>query len=90
VTDEPLGRTTQQMLAAPKNAIYVWPVGRTKDYALRLAKHLGREDLLVTTPENMRRHFEGSRSPVILDHGCRLTGWQVDDVYRQKRRSGQT
>lgn len=89
MTDEPLGRTTRQMMAAPRDAIFVWPVGRTRDYALDLAKHLGRDDLLITTPENMRRHFEASRRPVILDHGCRLTESQLNDVFHQKRRSGQ-
>lgn len=67
--DRGTGRTTAQMIAAPTNAAYVWPVSRSVVYAKDLARSLGREDLKVVDrswlsgPES-----RGWRNAVIVDH----------------------
>lgn len=75
------GRTTRQMQAAAKNAIYVWPVDRTTNYAVMLAKFIGRSDLEIVSP----LHFSDRRSEclrgriiseIVIDHGTELTAEQ--------------
>jgi hypothetical protein len=59
------GRTTRQMLDAPKGALYVW-CNKHLDYPRALARHLGRADLVVVSPSYERRGY--SSALVILDH----------------------
>lgn len=64
------GVTTRQMLDAPRDAVYVWPVARSLSYAISLARYLGRTDLMVmASVEVLRpeRVYEGNR-PVVIDH----------------------
>lgn len=71
MSDRQLGRTSQQMTDAPPGAVFVWCNSRTA-YPLGLAKHLGRDDLVVRPlswlePRNvMSRDFPG----VIVDHAA--------------------
>ncbi len=44
------GKTTRAMLAAPKDAVFIW-CNHHLDYLKRLVKHLGRDDLRIVSPE---------------------------------------
>lgn len=68
------GNTSNQMLSAPKNAVFVW-VNANIDYPARLAKELGREDLQIVSPSwlEMERWRGGKFSGIILDHAVMLT-----------------
>jgi hypothetical protein len=76
------GRTTQQMEAAPKGAIYVWP-SDALIVPKQMARDLGRDDLEVI-PESQFRigWLERKSSPipkVVIDHATELTadGWRA-------------
>lgn len=63
------GRTSQQMRSAPTEAVFVWPVHRSMDYAVALARHIGRTDLQIVSPgwfEDSR--WRGLQRPVVVDH----------------------
>lgn len=65
------GTSTQQMLKAPQNAIYIWPSRTSLCYAKDLARHLGRHDLKIESVWylDMPHRFRGTRGiTVILDH----------------------
>lgn len=69
----PQGSTTQQMNEASQGALYIWP-NDLLDYPKALARHLGREDLVIVAPYYLD-HFESwaKRWPeVIVDHGATL------------------
>ena len=72
--DRQTGRTAKQMIDAPVGAVFVWCNERT-DYPTKLAKVLGRDDLVVRplswlAPRNvMGMRLQGS---VIVDHAARL------------------
>ena len=74
------GTTTQQMLAAPKCALYVW-VNRHLDYPRLLAKHLNRADLEIVSPGTLDdASWRGRRlTGVVLDHAACLNDreWRV-------------
>ena len=67
------GRTTQQMNAAPRGAVFVWCNSHTH-YPIELAKMLGRVDLVVRPlswlelPCVMGQTFSG----VVVDHAAML------------------
>lgn len=69
------GRTTAQMIAAPKGALYVVSCTPEVGYAQRLARKCGREDLQVVAPFYLgERRFMGLRlSGIAVDHAARLT-----------------
>lgn len=70
------GATTKLMEAAPKNAIFVWCNGHT-DYAVRLARKIGREDLRIESPTWLEERWRGLElAGVVVDHAARLTDEQ--------------
>lgn len=78
------GRTTQAMLAAPKDAYYVWCNERL-DYPRRLAQHLGRNDLKIIAPADLRylrMPLSGGRPAVAVDHFARLSAAEWDELDR--------
>lgn len=73
-TDGQSGRTTKQMTDAPRGAIYVWP-NRQFYYPFKLAEHLKRSDLVLSTPDlfdNGGYRLRGQAIPIILDHATVL------------------
>lgn len=80
MTNRGSGQTTKQMVAAPKDAIFVWPVSRSLSYAKELARYLSRKDLVIISQEHMEERLQASTRPIIIDHGCRLTARQADMV----------
>lgn len=67
------GRTTRQMLDAPKDAIFVWCNGHL-GYPLSLARHLGRSDLRIASPQAYEAgRMAGLRNCVVIDHWIRDT-----------------
>jgi hypothetical protein len=71
------GRTTAQMRAAPQNAVFVW-CNNHLHYPAALAKHLGRTDLEIVSPDwlNDVSRAQGG-AVVVFDHGVFLPG-QLD------------
>ena len=71
------GTTTQQILNAPKDALFIWMHGDTY-YPKGLARKLGREDLEIVGPDFLDwkkwrgRIFTG----VVVDHAAELTDRQ--------------
>jgi hypothetical protein len=68
------GRTTQQMLDAPPNAIYVW-CNSLPEYPKKLARQLNRPDIKVVSAawvlrEENWKGFERDTHHVVLDHYC--------------------
>lgn len=63
------GRTTQQIIKAPQNAVYVW-VSHNLAYPKRIAEVYKRTDLLITGPQwiTQERWRGGRYSGIILDH----------------------
>lgn len=71
------GATTQQMEAAPKGAVFIW-YGHT-DYAVQLARKIGREDLQIKSPAWIEDRWRGvPLTGVVVDHAARLTDRQGD------------
>jgi hypothetical protein len=72
-----IGTTTQQMRDAPHGALFIWPVDFSLDYPKRLARELGRIDIVVVSLGDLERPYaklQGRVWPaVVLDHACRLT-----------------
>lgn len=64
-----LGHTTHQMKTAPRGAYFVWCNSHT-NYAMRLSKDLGRDDLQIRSPEWLLH--EARRTPhavpIVIDH----------------------
>ena len=71
------GRTSDQLKAAPKGAVYVW-VNNRLNYPKRLALDLGREDLEIVAPSwlEYNRFMGRIMSGLILDHAVNLTDRQ--------------
>ena len=70
------GETTRQMEAAPKGAVFVWCNAKT-DYAVLLARKIGREDLQIQTPEWFEDRWRGIElTGVVVDHAARLNDRQ--------------
>lgn len=82
---ERIGTTSRQMLEAPPGAFYLWPVGRSLDYARHLARHLRRDDLRIIGPDNMEM-LRGIHGALVVDHACglHLTSRQWEDIERWK------
>lgn len=76
------GTTTKQMQDATKGAHYVWVNGHL-DYPRALAQKIGRQDLVIVSPE----FFSGVRwmgfsfKGIVLDHATDLNDsqWQAYD-----------
>lgn len=75
--DRQKSRTSAQMLAAPKGALFIWCNGNLA-YPRALAKHLGRSDLIVKAPAFFAI-TGGVRFPaLVVDHAAVLTDYQSD------------
>ncbi len=71
------GRTTKQILEAPRGAFYVW-VNHHLDYPKQLARKLCRDDLRIVSPSFLDGdQWYGWRRPLRLDHACSLTERQA-------------
>lgn len=76
------GTTTQQIIAAPANAVYVMMNDRDTEYASKLASTLGRSDLQF---HNIRFFTQGVyrgrwRSQIVVDHSV----WELSTVGEYK------
>jgi len=78
-----LGRTTAQMINAPRNAIFIWCNNLTV-YAEKLAKKLGRDDLKIYPSYILDDHgfwlgriFAG----LVIDHATELREKQREILY---------
>jgi hypothetical protein len=73
------GRTTRQMQAAPKNAIYIW-YNSQLDYPKRVAATVGRADLQIVRPGWLSaQRWRGHKlTGVVVDHACELDAMQRD------------
>lgn len=78
------GRTTRQIQAAPKGAIFVWVNSGSIQYARDLAASLGRSDLTIVSPSWLEeRRFMGLElTGLIADHALELNS-RLMEVYRQ-------
>ena len=74
------GATTKQMEAAPNGAVFVWCNGQT-DYAIHLARKIGREDLQIVSPTWLEwGRWKGLElTGLVIDHAARLTDMQWDN-----------
>lgn len=63
------GRTTEQMLSAPKNAWYIWP-NQHLDYPRQLASNLARSDLRIFSAVTFgSMNVRGQRNQsIVVDH----------------------
>lgn len=65
-------RTTKQMIAAPKDSVFVW-LNCDLAYPRDLAKSLGREDLVIVPPQWLSDGWRGRElSGLVVDHSLRL------------------
>jgi hypothetical protein len=83
------GRTTRQMLFAPRGAHFIW-VSNDISYPLALAKKCFREDLRIVGPswittEKFRAEVVHG---IILDHAVRLTEEEFQQVFIARSRIG--
>ena len=69
--DRGTGRTTEQIKAAPRGALYVC-IRAEAGYAKAPAHALGRPDLKFAGPEAVGERLLGLRAPVVVDHAVRL------------------
>lgn len=93
------GTTTRQMIAAPRGAAYVWPpIPISLPYAINLAIHLDRSDLMVVLPEHLvLLAYAPVPPPVVIDHAAegRLTERQREAharivAFHQRKGGGQS
>lgn len=70
------GRTTRQMLAAPKDAIFIC-AGPSR-YSKALARFLGRDDLKIYSPEVLERSMGLRPTGLVIDHAADLTERQEE------------
>lgn len=64
------GSTSRQMIAAPKDAVFVW-LNADLRYPTKLAQALGRQDLKIVSPDWLtQQRWRGLRlSAIIMDYG---------------------
>lgn len=63
------GRTSRQMLEAPRDAFYIWPTPYTW-YPKSLAQYLGRGDLRVISPESAAHELRVHHADFVIDHAA--------------------
>lgn len=63
------GRTKTAMMNAPKGAIYLW-CNEILDYPIRLAKSIGREDLIIFRPSKIESMPRLPVKALVVDHAC--------------------
>lgn len=71
----------RQMTFAPRGAFYIWP-SNILDYAVGLARSLGRPDLRIVGPSWLDdREWESEgHFGIVMDRACNLTDAQVDSL----------
>lgn len=73
-SDRGTGRTTRQMLEAPREAVFVSCHARTTDYDRLLARKIGREDLRIVEPSWLDHGWYGKvLTGIVVDHAAHLT-----------------
>lgn len=85
------GKTTKAMLNAPKGATFIW-CNHQLDYPRRLAKHLGRDDLMIVGPEWIEdRRWAGlDLTALVRDPDTRLTDAQWERLREAQSRVRRT
>lgn len=80
-TNRGTGRTTEQLVNAPRDSVFVWVNGRM-DYIVRLARHLSRGDIKVVAPSWLTGdRWRGLElKGVVVDHALRLNPEQYDTL----------
>lgn len=78
--DRQTGRTTNQMVEAPPDSVFVWVNAHT-GYPRDLAARLGRKDLRVVGPDWLNAGREGMtyRGSVVVDHAALY--WLSDEQW---------
>ena len=78
------GITTQQMISAPRNAVFVWLNSRLS-YPKSLANKIGRGDLEIVPPSFLDSdRWHGRRfSAVVLDHAFTFTSRRQSAAYAE-------
>lgn len=72
------GKTTKQMLQAPRGAVYVW-CNNYIGYPTRLSKALSRSDLSIISPRSLNSQIICGHYPVIvIDHAAEISDEQRD------------
>ena len=75
------GKTTKQMINAPKGSIFVW-VNSDVSYPIALAKNIGRSDLKIVRPswisDGCWRGLE--LAGIVVDHAVKLDEKQVEEL----------
>jgi predicted HAD superfamily Cof-like phosphohydrolase len=74
------GRTTQQLIAAPLGALFVWP-HKDYSYLMALIKSIRRHDIWVTDPSKFNSwvsHHKPLFNHVILDHAVTLSPHELE------------
>lgn len=67
------GRTSQQLLDAPRGATFVWCTNNLS-YVRALARHLGRTDLVLVGKVGLEHSLcHGRRGLIVVDHALWLT-----------------
>ena len=74
------GITTNQIIIAPKNSIYLWP-NTNLEYPKMIAEKYNRKDIIFM-PIYMffRYHYHGNIRYVVADHACSLNFEQIDKI----------
>ncbi len=66
------GRTSQQLIDAPRGATFVWCTNNMA-YVRALARHLGRMDLVLVGKSELVATLRSSRAPIVVDHALWMT-----------------
>ena len=75
-----MGLSTEQMKNAPRGAFYVW-MNDLLGYPQRLARHLGREDLVIVAAQFMNvekvrgKKVDGEDVALVIDHAVEPFDW---------------
>lgn len=70
------GRTSKQMIEAPKDAVFIW-CNTHLEYPKELAKKLKRTDLRIEDPSFLHDRWRGLKmTGIVADHALDLTGEQ--------------
>jgi hypothetical protein len=82
--DRHCGLTSGQMKAAPAGEFFVWCNGDLR-YPKALAANLGRSDLRIVSPDEVRFGcLYGHRGSVLVDHAAELTPETWREIHRTR------
>ncbi len=72
------GTTTQQLKAAPADAVYICNAGELH-YTIRLAQSIDRGDLQIKTPSwlGLGRYVGLEFTGIVIDHNANLTDEEI-------------